>query len=104
MFTVIYTFEVIRGKEEQFIKSWKDLTDLIYEFENSFGSRLHIQREGFYVAYAQWPDKETWEKAGANLPVSADLIRLEMEESCKKIDTLYELNVIEDLLKTIQFK
>lgn len=27
------------------------------------GSRLHKTAEGDYIAYAEWPDEETWRKA-----------------------------------------
>ena len=100
MFAVIYQFKVKENRASEFINAWKELTQLIYEYEGSLGSRLHKQNEDVYLAYAQWPDKETWKNSGKNLPHSADRIREAMRDSCSSIEVLYELDSIEDLLKT----
>lgn len=99
MFAVIYQFKVKKDKEDDFKNSWKQLTELIYEFEGSLGSRLHKQQEGIYLAYAQWPDKKTWKNSGGNLPDQANDIRLIMKDSCSEIETLFEVDCEEDLLK-----
>lgn len=100
MFALIYQFEVKENKEPEFINAWEKLTQLIYEYEGSLGSRLHKQIDNVYIAYAQWPDKETWKNAGNNLPDSADEVRAKMREACTKIDTLHELECKIDLLKS----
>ncbi len=100
MFAVIYQFKVKENMRSEFINAWKQLTQLIYEYEGSLGSRLHKQNDGVYLAYAQWPDKDTWKNSGNKLPDSANKIRRIMRESCTKIETLYELNCTEDLLKS----
>ena len=100
VFAVIYQFKVKESMHSEFIKAWKELTQLIYEYEGSLGSRLHKQKEDVYLAYAQWPDKETWKNSGKKLPHSADHIRKAMRDSCSSIEVLYELDSIEDLLKT----
>ena len=69
MFSVIYTFEVKPGSENDFVKAWSALTQLIKEHAGSGGSRLHKAATGNYVAYAQWPDRQTWEQAAEKLPV-----------------------------------
>lgn len=99
MFAVIYSFEVKSNQEKKFENAWKDLTGLIYEHEGSLGSRLHKQSENQYIAYAQWPNREIWQKSGSRLPESANEIRQKMKESCEKIETLYQMDIIEDLLK-----
>ncbi len=99
MFAVIYTFEVIPGKEETFVEAWRELTLLIFLHEGSKGSRLHKNEFGNYMAYALWPDKMTWENSGDKLPEIANTWRSQMRESCTNIETSFELNVIEDLLK-----
>ncbi len=99
MFTVIYQFQVKLGLEKAFIEGWKGLTELIYQYEGSLGSRLHRENETSYIAYAQWPDKQTWQNSGKKLPDSADLFRQQMRASCEKIETLHELVVLEDLLQ-----
>ncbi len=103
MFAVIYTFTVKENRNKDFIKGWKGLTQLIYEYEGSLGSRLHMKSKNEYVAYAQWPDKSTWENAGGHLPEMANSSSRLMKESCEKIETLYELEVLEDLTQSRSF-
>ena len=81
MFTVIYSFKVKPNQVEKFIHGWEGLTKLIYEFERSLGSRLHKVGELDYIAYAQWPSKETFDNAGSNLPESADIFRSKMKSA-----------------------
>ncbi len=100
MFAVIYQFNVKENMNFEFIKAWKELTELIYEYEGSLGSRLHKLNDKSYLAYAQWPDKETWKNSGNDLPPSADRIRKAMKHSCTSIEVLHELDSIEDLLKS----
>ncbi len=99
MFTVIYSFKVKPNQEKRFEKAWRDLTLLIYEYEGSLGSRLHKQNVYNYIAYAQWPDRRTWLNSGSMLPQQSKEIRQIMKVSCDKIETLFELEVIDDLLK-----
>ena len=54
-FTVIYSFDIVEGKENEFINSWTELTKLIYKFEGSYGSRLHKVNDSLFIGYAQWP-------------------------------------------------
>lgn len=42
---------------------------------------------------------ETWENAGSKMPKMAKDIRALMRESCERIETVYEMKVIKDLLK-----
>ena len=100
MFTVIYSFKVKTGQEAIFQKAWADLTKLIYESEGSLGSRLHHVEDDHFIAYAQWPNKERWENAGNQLPTSAKEISKNMKDACDKIETLYKMEVVEDLLKS----
>lgn len=102
MFVVIYSFHVIAGKEASFEKSWHELTELIYQYEGSLGSRLHFQSPQQYIGYAQWPDKTTWDNSGNKLPESATEIRDCLRQSCDKIETLFELEVKDNLLKSAQ--
>jgi len=104
MFTVIYAFEVHAGQSDAFITAWRTLTELIAEHEGGLGSRLHRERPGYFIAYAQWPSREQWEKAGNNMPAHAEEARETMRVSCKKIETLHTLEVVEDLLQSPQKK
>ena len=99
MFSVIYTFDVKPGSENDFIQSWSTLTELFKEHAGSGGSRLHKAAAGNYVAYAQWPDRQTWEQAAEKLPSEAGPIRNKMSESCLSIDTQFELDTVVDLIR-----
>ena len=63
MYVAVYWWRVHPGKEEQFIDAWTRGTDLIREIYGSYGSRLHRDGDGRFVGYAEWPDKETWQRA-----------------------------------------
>ena len=101
MFTVIYSFHVKANQENEFRLAWKELTKLIYQYEGSLGSRLHKRNAREYLAYAQWPDKVSWEQSGKRLPAEAEKIRQSMRTACDHIETSYELEVVDDLLKEI---
>lgn len=98
MFTVIYSFTVKDDQTEIFENAWKELTLLIFKHEGSLGSRLHKKTKTNYIAYAQWPEKKTWSNSGSKMPPLSGEIRKTMKESCSSIETLYELDVVTDLL------
>jgi heme-degrading monooxygenase HmoA len=104
MFAVIYHFNVKRGQEVLFEASWAALTDLIYCHENSLGSRLHKSKEGKYIAYALWPDQETWKNSGELLPPEAKEWRTKLRSSCEQVLTLHEMEVIDDKLMNKQYQ
>ena len=98
MYIVIYSFEVAKGKHDEFVESWKTLTNLIKEYAGGLGSRLHKKNDNKYIAYAQWPDKKTFENAGSKLPEKAIKIRDEMKAAGIKVTMMEKLEVVEDLL------
>lgn len=104
MFAVIYSFEVKEDKIQQFEENWSKLTELIYRYEGSLGSRLHKSDKLNYLAYAQWPDKQTWENSGAKLPDVSKEISRRMKEACVKIETTHRLELTNDLLSPKQYK
>lgn len=65
MFNVIYRWKIRSGKENQFEKAWIEATQLIRDHRGGLGSRLHHCQDGTFLAYAQWPDRETWEKSSS---------------------------------------
>lgn len=103
MFCVIYSFQVKKGLTDQFQKGWTGLTELIYQFEGSLGSRLHQESDLYFIAYAQWPSKEIWSNSGQKLPEEANGFRKLMRDSCVEIKTLHELEMVDDLLKSEPF-
>jgi len=102
MYVVLYTIIIKPNQEEKFIEAWKGLTALIYKYEGSLGSRLHKNDALNFFAYAQWPDKNTFDKAGGNLPEEANHFRNAMKASCEKFEVLEKFEMIEDLLKSKQ--
>ncbi len=99
MLAVLYKFTVKPDQEAEFIQAWKDLTEYIYKYQNSLGSRLHKASDTTFIAYAQWPDQETFDKANKLLPQEALLSRERMQNVCESIETLYELELVEDALR-----
>ncbi len=103
MFAVIYSFSVKPGQTSKFIEAWEELTRLIYTHEGSLGSRLHKTNASEFMAYAQWPDKKTWQESGKKLPDEADKWRNAMRLACDSIETRFELPVVSDFLKKETF-
>ena len=101
MFSVIYTFYVKPGAENDFVKAWSALTELFKEHAGSGGSRLHRDPSGTYVAYAQWPDRSTWEESMPKLPSEAAEIRESMRATCLSIGTQFELDTVVDLIQPL---
>lgn len=98
-FCVLYRFVVKPGHDERFVASWKELTRMIHAHCGSLGSRLHRLEGGDYLAYAQWPSRETWEEARLTEGQVGDL-RAEMRACCESVETRATLDVVEDFLKT----
>jgi quinol monooxygenase YgiN len=102
-YTIIYSFKVNDGKENEFIDCWTELTKLIYKYEGSYGSKLHKINENLFIGYAQWPDKKTFEQSGDNLPATANDYRQKMRECCSEIKPEFKLeSIVIDLLKDEQ--
>lgn len=97
MFIAVYTFSVIPGKEQEFEESWTERTIEIKETYKSLGSRLHRASDGKYVGYAQWKSKQEWE----TLQPSSTPSGSRMRACCTEITTVFQLEVVKDLLEHI---
>lgn len=64
-FAVVYQWRVKPGMDAQFRDAWEQLTAVLLEQRGARGSRLHHADNGTLVAYAQWPDRATWERSCA---------------------------------------
>ncbi len=64
-FAVIYQWRVRPGMEAQFCAAWEALSASLLAERGARGARLHRTESGDYVAYAQWPDRATWERSCA---------------------------------------
>nr|WP_297784910.1 antibiotic biosynthesis monooxygenase [uncultured Allomuricauda sp.] len=98
MYAVLYRFDVIPGREKDFEKTWQLVTESFITYAGGLGSRLHKNEAGSFLAYAQWPDKLSWESAKQKLPQTAlkDLQR--MNTYCEEITVLFNMEVKNDLL------
>ena len=63
MFVAVYWWRVHPGKEDQFRAAWRRGTEHITRIYGSHGSRLHQDRDGRFVGYAEWPDEASWQRA-----------------------------------------
>jgi heme-degrading monooxygenase HmoA len=63
MFVAAYRWSVRPGKEAQFRAAWRRGTALIRAKYGSLGSRLHRDDAGHFIGVAEWPDRETWQRA-----------------------------------------
>ncbi len=66
MFIVLYRWRIKPEMEQQFIKSWSEVTDYYRKNYDSPGSRLHRGSDGLFYAYAQWQSAEQRANAFAN--------------------------------------
>jgi len=63
MFVAVYWWRAKPGMEDQFRDAWRRGTEHITRIYGSYGSRLHQDRDGRFVGYAEWPDEATWQRA-----------------------------------------
>ena len=100
MFVAVYEFEIKEGAETSFREAWLEVTKAIYEHCGSFGSRLHISdKPNILVGYAQWPDRETWEKDRPVIDEKYHRARKQMLDCLVQSKTVYELEVSDDYLR-----
>lgn len=102
MFCVIYQWRVKKDKADRFRELWRKGTEAVYREQGSFGSRLHQSDDGSWIAYAQWPDRERWEKG---IKALADIVAGTDWDECLEDEgkTLYKLTVADDLLRSELF-
>ena len=96
-FTVVYRWELKPGREDSFIQAWRKVTELIRDQRGGLGSRLHKAADGTWVAYAQWPDRATWERMQAAETVDEEAIELMNDAIAKRYPPLL-LEPVADLL------
>lgn len=103
MFVAVYWWRAKPGKEEQFRKAWRRGTELITEIYGSYGSRLHLDRDGRFVGYAEWPDEETWraafdQKMDYDDPPTRAAFLDAVAEVPADADPIFTMTVTDDLL------
>ncbi|HET7499448.1 MAG TPA: antibiotic biosynthesis monooxygenase [Kofleriaceae bacterium] len=101
MFAVIYRWKLVPGREALFEEGWRAGTEAIANELGGWGSRLHRGEDGYVVAYAQWPDRATWERAmQRRMHHSDDAARDKYRSAFEpgSFETLFAGEVIADLL------
>ena len=98
MFIASYRWKVKEGQEKKFLEGWHRRTEEIYHRCGSLGSRLHQAEDGTWVAYAQWPDRRTYD-AAQNVPVVDAEARAMLGESVEESYPDVYMNVVDDLLQ-----
>ncbi|MBN9556778.1 MAG: antibiotic biosynthesis monooxygenase [Alphaproteobacteria bacterium] len=103
MFIAVYWWRVKPGKEDQFRRAWFRGTELIKARLGGLGSRLHHNSDGRFVAYAQWPDQATWQRAydahfDYGEPETARLFTDAVAEGAPGHMPVFSMTVTDDLL------
>jgi heme-degrading monooxygenase HmoA len=97
MFVVLYEIKIKAGFEDEFRKAWHDLTQAIIGEMGSLGARLHRRADGTFIAYAQWPSRELWQKGHHHIEQEA--VKMHLDQGFIEVPTvLMELDVLDDLL------
>ncbi|GJQ62198.1 MAG: hypothetical protein SCALA702_12510 [Melioribacteraceae bacterium] len=104
MFVVIYEFKAKPGLENEFIDAWYEVTRGIYTEMGSLGSRLHsTETAGKFIAYAQWPDRNVWQKETRFSNQSFVDASEKMKKTMESIKILHELDVLSDYLHDVKY-
>ena len=97
MFNVVYRWRVHAGQEPAFEKAWRELTARIRDERGGLGSKLHRCTDGSYLAYAQWPDRETWVRSQSTPFAPSDASSV-MASAVASREEPIELTTVADLL------
>lgn len=97
MFNVVYRWRVHAGQEAPFEEAWRELTARIRDERGGLGSKLHRCRDGSYLAYAQWPDRETWARSQST-PLPPSEASSVMAAAIASREEPIELTPVDDLL------
>lgn len=97
-FAVVYRWRLVEGKEEQFRAAWERVTLALLTHRGALGSRLHRTEDDTWLAYAQWPDRETWQRSRDAEPIDAASLD-QMRDAVKESFDPVLLQPISDHLK-----
>lgn len=100
MFVVVYSFRVKPGREAVFVEAWEKRTGEIASACGGWGSRLHRNEDGGFIAYAQWPDRSTWENFSTGSITSS--AGKAMSDALESMSVVYKLDLVRDLLLPIK--
>ncbi len=97
MYCVIYKFEVKSDALNKFVEAWHQVSLELISRMGSLGARLHKSQENTLIAYAQWPDQESWQNGHEFIEQQTALLKL---DNCMLADpeVLYKMELMLDLL------
>lgn len=106
MYCVAYRFVLLPGAvkfgarraQYDFMDVWSGFTEFFKSHCGALGSRLHIGEDGAFYAYAQWPDKATYE-AASDVPPTTEFtkLRVKWSELCAPSEVLFQGDVHVDM-------
>lgn len=73
-FAVLYQWQIKPGKVRQFAEAWGAMSEALRAQRGALGSRLHRSEQGTWMAYAQWPSRQLYERSGDLGPVDPDAL------------------------------
>ena len=97
-FVAVYRWRVHKDQVDVFLAAWETLTIKIKAQRGGLGSKVHRADDGTFVAYAQWPDRASWQAMGelpSVDPVASAAMASAIEESLPSL----LLDPITDLLE-----
>ena len=94
MYALLYRWRLVPGADDRFERGWSDMTRSIKAQCGSYGSRLHRCDDGTWVAYAVWPDRETWQRCKPDNPGAASAMNDAIQEHFEPL----RLSVVYDLI------
>ena len=97
-FVAVYRWRIHADQIDSFLTAWATVTEGIKAERGGLGSKMHRADDGTFVAYAQWPDRETWEAMGklpSVNPAASKAMGAAIEET---LPSLY-LDPLTDLLE-----
>ena len=97
MLAVVYEMNVRPDKERVFRDAWHALT-LEMKWFGSLGARLHLSESGSWIAYAQWPNQDTWLYGHRMIEEKVKQMHLN-DYSLEVPVILLKLTVVDDLLE-----
>ena len=97
-FVAIYRWRIHPDQIDLFLAAWEIVTIGIKAERGGLGSKIHRADDGTYVAYAQWPDRETWEAMGKLPSVNPAASQAMGEAIAETLPSLY-LDPMADLLE-----
>ncbi len=101
-FAVLYRWRLRDGSEDSFLQAWEAVTRMIRSERGGLGSRLHRGEDGLWTAYAQWPDRETWQRSQALGPGEAAEAAAAMRAAIEHAEEPLLLEPVRDLFVGVE--